>query len=700
MVGKAGGHRPGNDVLPTFPTLQEYDLSLRAFNVPSAPRSTTATIPFTPQEVVGRTIHVTFDIESAEGDLVVRFFRGTIRSFRAATGKHTVAYSDGEVSQDDLTQEVVVWAPGVVTTPGAAWPSEGREAGPTAGEAPAPGGAAGRRAGVRAQPGAPRARGRRHASSGGDSATGGDSGSDSPRGGKRRRRWGSAGSQGPSMLAREGGDDAEKGPEAEPGEAAETRVAGRARRRAAARPGPAGRGEAAGPSPAAEPGGLDAAAPGGLEDAGAPEGVAWMRAPKPDPEPVTTQGDEARDAAAPPAGDAAPVEAARPSADGARDAAVAVPPASSADPNPAHHPETESLHSTVDAERVVLAEDERDAGVGAGGKPRRDVERGAGEDAERRACDSAEREAAAEGDIAVAGQEGRARKQEDSGKGEAGLGAYTVNPQDDAAMSVEEPGGADLAAAPDPGADETAREMQAVLDQVAAAAPSPKALSAANGLAKSVNRCAKGTARLFGAGADGPLDQLHDASLGLALLSRGLVNGWRVETGAPSLPKDEALARRQTMQHTMQQRVQTATPGDEAVAVLAHALAPRRAPLDVAAGLEQQLWLDRKEADGAVGDAYLCALRTLWDVLSPQSEACRPLLTQALLQGSLAPSDLVRGSPEQLQDAEHRTVRALGSESQSLAGEGAPPLPPGHGGPAGEHACATLPSVTAMDCDD
>ncbi|KAL6771501.1 hypothetical protein ACKKBG_A26630 [Auxenochlorella protothecoides x Auxenochlorella symbiontica] len=292
----------------------------------------------------------------------------------------------------------------------------------------------------------------------------------------------------------------------------------------------------------------------------------------------------------------------------------------------------------------------------------------------------------------------------------------------------------------------TAREMQAVLDQVAAAAPSPKALSAANGLAKSVNRCAKGTARLFGAGADGPLDQLHDASLGLALLSRGLVNGWRVETGAPSLPKDEALARRQTMQHTMQQRVQTATPGsgqargkavaadipaaqagtsgapprteeaasaphpgpastgdptrDEAVAVLAHALAPRRAPLDVAAGLEQQLWLDRKEADGAVGDAYLCALRTLWDVLSPQSEACRPLLTQALLQGSLAPSDLVRGTPEQLQDAEHRTVRALGSESQSLAGEGAPPLPPGHGGPAGEHACATLPSVTAMDCDD
>lgn len=84
----------------------------------------------------------------------------------------------------------------------------------------------------------------------------------------------------------------------------------------------------------------------------------------------------------------------------------------------------------------------------------------------------------------------------------------------------------------------------------------------------------------------------------------------------------------------------------------------------------------------------------------PQSEACRPLLTQALLQGSLAPSDLVRGTPEQLQDAEHRTVRALGSESQSLAGEGAPPLPPGHGGPAGEHACATLPSVTAMDCDD
>lgn len=54
------------------------------------------------------------------------------------------------------------------------------------------------------------------------------------------------------------------------------------------------------------------------------------------------------------------------------------------------------------------------------------------------------------------------------------------------------------------------------------------------------------------------------------------------------------------------------------MAVLAHALAPRRAPLDVAAGLEQQLWLDRKEADGAVGDAYLCALRTLWDVLSPQ----------------------------------------------------------------------------------
>lgn len=57
---------------------------------------------------------------------------------------------------------------------------------------------------------------------------------------------------------------------------------------------------------------------------------------------------------------------------------------------------------------------------------------------------------------------------------------------------------------------------------------------------------------------------------------------------------------------------------DEALAVLAHALAPRHVPHDLAAGLEQQLWLDRKEADGGVGDAYLCALRALWDVLSPR----------------------------------------------------------------------------------
>lgn len=55
---------------------------------------------------------------------------------------------------------------------------------------------------------------------------------------------------------------------------------------------------------------------------------------------------------------------------------------------------------------------------------------------------------------------------------------------------------------------------------MAAAAPSPKTLSTANGLAKSVNRCAKGTARLFGPEAGGLLDHLHDATLALALLSR------------------------------------------------------------------------------------------------------------------------------------------------------------------------------------
>ena len=65
-------------------------------------------------------MHVLFDIDTDSG-VKHRFYKGRLKHYDPLTGRHAMRYCDGESPDDDLTEEVVVWAPGVVTGRGARW---------------------------------------------------------------------------------------------------------------------------------------------------------------------------------------------------------------------------------------------------------------------------------------------------------------------------------------------------------------------------------------------------------------------------------------------------------------------------------------------------------------------------------------------------------------------------------------------------
>ncbi|KDD75540.1 hypothetical protein H632_c629p1, partial [Helicosporidium sp. ATCC 50920] len=130
----------GSPVPPAFSSVAEYDLSLEAFDVPAAPAATTREAPFSARDAVGRTIHVLFDMENETEQR--RFFRGRVERFMPSTGAHRVRYSDGELSSEKLSEEVVIWGPGVITAEGMKWAPADEPRGKARGKASSPGMAA------------------------------------------------------------------------------------------------------------------------------------------------------------------------------------------------------------------------------------------------------------------------------------------------------------------------------------------------------------------------------------------------------------------------------------------------------------------------------------------------------------------------------------------------------------------------------
>lgn len=217
----------------------------------------------------------------------------------------------------------------------------------------------------------------------------------------------------------------------------------------------------------------------------------------------------------------------------------------------------------------------------------------------------------------------------------------------------------------------------------------------------------------------------RDKTLFVPSKCRKLVNGWRAQVGRPVLPAVAGLEERRSIAEYLssganqvldrqnevitsppshqggtaaeQARTpaQPARPGgsvsdngaalflastgdstrDEAVAILAHALAPAFTPHEVAAQLEQQLFLDHRDsASGRPGDEYLRALRALWGGLSPRSSSFRPLLRLLLLHGDLPVTALLRSPTEELEKAEQAFAdQMLKKESVSPEGDSGPP---------------------------
>jgi hypothetical protein len=103
------------DVPPSWPPQQQDAsppllTSKPQFTVAKIPTATAVTMPFSPMDAVGRTIHVLFN----EGSLT--FYKGKITDYDPITGKHTLHFSADQTNDDfDLTKDTVIWPGGIVT---------------------------------------------------------------------------------------------------------------------------------------------------------------------------------------------------------------------------------------------------------------------------------------------------------------------------------------------------------------------------------------------------------------------------------------------------------------------------------------------------------------------------------------------------------------------------------------------------------
>jgi Cdc6-like AAA superfamily ATPase len=92
-------------------------LKQRSFPVDKIPPPTTYEMPFTPEQAVDQTVHVAFKVTKKGGNTVdiLKFYRGEIKTYHPNSGRHTVAFEDGQIERYNLVNETVIWSDGTVT---------------------------------------------------------------------------------------------------------------------------------------------------------------------------------------------------------------------------------------------------------------------------------------------------------------------------------------------------------------------------------------------------------------------------------------------------------------------------------------------------------------------------------------------------------------------------------------------------------
>ena len=95
--------------------LEDYPLEEDAFEVEGEPSATTAIIPFSKDDIVGRRLHMLF--EDGDGR---SFYRGIVKSYKPKTGKYHVDFWDGDKAELDFVSggDIILWETREITKDG------------------------------------------------------------------------------------------------------------------------------------------------------------------------------------------------------------------------------------------------------------------------------------------------------------------------------------------------------------------------------------------------------------------------------------------------------------------------------------------------------------------------------------------------------------------------------------------------------
>jgi hypothetical protein len=95
--------------------LEDYPLEEDAFEVDGEPPATTAIIPFSKDDIVGRKLHMLF--EDGDGH---SFYRGIVKSYESKTGKYHVDFWDGDEAELDFVSggDIILWETREITRDG------------------------------------------------------------------------------------------------------------------------------------------------------------------------------------------------------------------------------------------------------------------------------------------------------------------------------------------------------------------------------------------------------------------------------------------------------------------------------------------------------------------------------------------------------------------------------------------------------
>lgn len=92
---------------------------------------------------------------------------------------------------------------------------------------------------------------------------------------------------------------------------------------------------------------------------------------------------------------------------------------------------------------------------------------------------------------------------------------------------------------------------------------------------------------------------------------------------------------------------------DESLRILAHSMISTATPLEIAVELEKYASSKYgKGEDGTMPEKYLEAVKAMWDYLSPESKHCRPILRLMIRERVLDPKDIITLSAEDLKKRE------------------------------------------------